>query len=75
MSAIDVIELIKHSWRGQRPAIRRWGATVALIVLLAPLRSLNLCAVAMLGLVAFLGSRLRIRDRPKAADALLRRPS
>ena len=56
MSAIEVIEFLKHCWRGQGSAMRRWGATVTLIVLLTPLRILNLCVVAMIGVAAFLGS-------------------
>src|ERR1700693_2005362 len=35
-------------------AITKWAATVVLIVLLAPLRSLNLCLVAIVGLAPFL---------------------
>src|SRR4029077_5958287 len=35
-------------------AIAKWAATVMLIVLLAPLRSLNLCLVAVVGLAPFL---------------------
>jgi len=38
------------------PAVRRWAATAAIILLLTLLRSLNLCVVAMLGLTAFLES-------------------
>jgi hypothetical protein len=35
-------------------AIAKWAATVMLIVALAPLRSLNLCLVAIVGLAPFL---------------------
>jgi len=37
-------------------AIARWAATAALIVLFTFLRSLNLCAAVILGLVPFLAS-------------------
>jgi hypothetical protein len=56
MPAVEVIQLVKLYWRRQRSAIRRWGATAVLIVLLTPLRSLNLCVVAILGVAAFLAS-------------------
>jgi len=50
------------------PSLRRYVATVALIVLLSLFRGLNLCAVAMLGLAPFLTSRIGAWIRETAGD-------